>query len=134
MQLKNETPTPNPPPPPTPLAAKKKKKRNDLNLTLLLSLSHQRLLGEHSMKHHLLVCVFTTGTCQKTLYHLVNIRDSVGHFSCRCIEDTFPSLLYVFHREKREKIMIRKNIKYLKKERKRKGEKNNNFSSHNSTF
>ena len=86
------------------------------------------------MKHHLLVCVFTTGTCQKTLYHLVNIRDSFGHFSCRCIEDTFPSLLYVFHREKREKVMIRKNIKNLKKERKRKGEKNNNFSSHNITF
>ena len=88
------------------------------------------------MKHHLLVCVFKTGTCQKTLYHLdlVDIRDSFGHFSCRYIEDISLSFLYAFHREKREKIMICKKIIRTKKIKKGKRKKNNNFLSHNSSF
>ena len=104
MQLKNETPSPPPPPPPL----QQNKKRNEFTIA---PLSDQRLLRELSMKHHLLVCVFKTGTCQKTLYHLVDIRDSFGHFSCRYIEDISLSFLYAFHREKREKIMICKNNK-----------------------
>ena len=114
IQLKNETPFPKPPPTPTIVAKKTKTKTKKLNLPLLPSLSSEafaRTFNETS---------FVGLRIQKM--HLpenfVPLRTySFGHFSCRCIEDTSPSLLYVFHREKREKIVIRKKIKKLQKKK-----------------
>ena len=64
-----------------------------LSLSLSLSL-FSVAFARTSHIHHLLVCVFKTGTCQKTWYHVVNIRrDSFGHFSFLCTEDISLSIL-----------------------------------------